>query len=154
MNESPLMARRLRRVPSAKIAPGEPDIRNWLTLTEDGYRVGRVHDLLVDLASGHVRHLEIRLDPDLAQAAGTAQLVIPIEALQVSASRRHVHVLRTRRDELVHAPRFGARPVGAADERALRQFYQCDELRCDTARFWGPRRRGRERAPYARTGAI
>ena len=152
MTESPLTARRLRRVPSAQIASGEPDIRNWLTFTEDGYRIGRVHDLIVDLATGDVRHLEIRLDPGLADAAGTARLVIPVEALQVSASRRHVHVLRVRRDEIVHAPRFGARSLGDADERSLRVFYRCNEPWCDAARFWGPRRRGRERAPYAQTG--
>ena len=129
MNNVRLMARRLRYLPSARIAAGDRDIRGWLTLTEDGYRVGRVHDLVIDVASGHVRHLEIGLDTGVAHAAGTARLVIAVEALQVSASRRHVHVRRTRSDELVHAPRFGVRPIGEAEERSLRRFYRCDPSR-------------------------
>jgi hypothetical protein len=153
MNDARLMARRLRRLPSAQIASGEPDIRGWLTLADDGYRVGRVHDLLVDMATGQVRHLEIKLDPGLAQSAPTTHLVIPIAALEVSASRQHVHVRGVRSDELLDAPHFGAQPVGEREELVLRRFYRCDDPGCSTARFWGMRRRGRERLPYARTAA-
>ena len=151
MNDSRLMARRLRRLPSAHIASGEPDLRGWLTLAHDGHRVGRVHDLIVDVATGHVRHLEIRLDPGLACSAGTARLVIPVAALELSASRRHVHVRDIRADELVHAPRFGARPVGDLEEASLLRFYRCPNP-SEAARFWGVRRRGRERLPYAQIG--
>ena len=151
MNDAGLMARRLRRLPSAQISSDEPDIRGWLTLAHDGHRVGRVHDLIVDLATGQVRYLEIRLDPGLACSAGTARLVIPVAALEVSASRRHVHVRGLRSDELAHAPRFGARPVGDQEEASLRRFYHCGDP-SEAARFWGVRRRGRERLPYARIG--
>lgn len=153
MNDARLMARRLRRLPSAQIASGEPDIRGWLTLADDGHRVGRVHDLIVDIATGQVRHLEIKLDPGLVQSARTTHLVIPVAALEVSASRRHVHARGVRSDELLDAPRFGAKPVGEREELVLRQFYQCDIPGCGTVRFWGVRRRGRERLPYARTAA-
>jgi hypothetical protein len=151
MNESRFLARRLRRLPSLGIASGEPDIRGWLTLADDGHRVGRVHDLIVELATGHVRHLEIALDPGLACRAGTGRLVIPVAALEVSASRRHVHVRRVRSDEIVHAPRFGAKPIGDREEQSLRRFYRCADFGSDAARFWGVRRRGRERVPYAQT---
>lgn len=49
MNETRLMVRRLRRLPSVQIASGEPDIRGWLILADDDFRVGRVHDVIVDV---------------------------------------------------------------------------------------------------------
>lgn len=151
MAQERLPARRLRRLAAVTLASGEPDIRGWLLLASDGHRFGRVHDLIVDVGTGQLTHLEIRLDPGLADAAGTPRLVIPIAALEVSASRRHVHVRRVRSDELVHAPRFGAKPVGEDEDRVLHRFYQCHDAAGDLARFWGVRRHDRERLPYAQT---
>lgn len=153
MNDFRASTRRLRRLPSAHIAPGEPDLRGWLTLAHDGRRVGRVHDVIVDVVTLHVRHLEIRLDPPLACAAGTTRLVIPVDALELAAARRHVHVRGISSNELVHAPRFGARPVDELVDASLRRFYQCPAA-SEPARFWGIRRRGRERLPYARIGRV
>ena len=150
MHDRHRTARRLQRLPAFRIADGEPDIRGWITVAHDGYRIGRVHDVILDLATGQVRHLEIRLDRDVAGRAQTDRLVIPIAALEVSASRRQVHLRGVRRDELVDAPQFGAAPIGEREERWLRRFYRCDRIAGDAARFWGVRRRGRERSPYAR----
>lgn len=43
--------RTTRRLPGLcgyRIAPGEVDIRGWLVVAEDGHRVGRVRDLIID----------------------------------------------------------------------------------------------------------
>src|SRR3954452_22115693 len=44
------------------IADGEPDIRGWAVRTVSGREVGRVHELLADVAAGEV----VMFDVDLA----------------------------------------------------------------------------------------
>ena len=43
--------RRVGRLARHRIAPGQLDIRRWIAFTEDGQRVGRVVDLIVDMQS-------------------------------------------------------------------------------------------------------
>src|SRR6476660_5696555 len=76
-------SRRLGNLPAHQISPGEPDIRGWLVVGADGRRVGRVSDVLVELHSLTARHLEIGLDPSVADYARAARIIVPVEGLQV-----------------------------------------------------------------------
>lgn len=64
-----------------KVADGDPDVRGWAVIGNDGRRIGEVDDLLVDPAAMRVRYLEVRLDrslledsrgPDVARAEEAA----------------------------------------------------------------------------------
>lgn len=61
-----------------KVAEGDPDVRGWAVIGQDGRRIGEVDDLLVDTHAMKVRYLEVRLDRDLLGAGrpdGDARIV-------------------------------------------------------------------------------
>ena len=55
----------LRKLHGYRIAEGDPDVRGWEVLGVDGYRIGEVYDLLVEIDTLRTRYLEVDLDPDL-----------------------------------------------------------------------------------------
>jgi hypothetical protein len=156
------MLRRLARLRAHRIAPGEVDIRGWIALAEDGRRVGRVRDVVVDTDALVVRYVELSLDPHLTGNSGSQRLVVPIGCARVSAHRPHVHLHGITSRELPHAPRFGARPIGPEEENVLRAFFLRPSDTGDGSsvtnasdaegvleqQFWGTRRRTRASAPY------
>jgi hypothetical protein len=145
---TPIVQRRLSRLPQHEVHRGEPDIRGWLLLGADGHRIGRVHDLVVCLESWRLRHVEIALDRGLAFQSGADRVVIPTACLELAPRRQVVHARRITTDEIVHAPKLGASPIGADEERLLCRFFRCVFGPQEMTRFWGIRRRGRESAPY------
>ena len=61
-----------------KVAEGDPDVRGWAVIGQDGRRIGEVDDLLVDTHAMKVRYLEVRLDRDLLasdRATGDARMI-------------------------------------------------------------------------------
>ena len=144
--------KRLGLLDGYDVADGETDIRGWLVIAADGQRVGRVGDLVVDMSSFCVRHVEIAFDRKPARAAGKAHLVVPVGRLQVAPLRRILHVRELTLDELLDAPVIGS-ALDNGEEMMLRRFYG-GESELDGHRFWGRRRMGRETFPYvaARSG--
>jgi len=152
--------RRLGRLRGHRIAPGEIDIRGWFVFAEDGRRVGRLRDIVVDVQTLTIRFLELELDPHLASSWESRRLMVPIACARVSAQRPHVHLQRVTWRELPHAPRIGARSVGAADECALLTFFMgttepapgpSDEQQMQRSleeEFWGVRRGRSTARPY------
>ncbi len=51
------------------IPKGEPDPRGWDVKTEDGVKIGKVDDLLVDTGAGRIRYVEVKLKGDVADRA-------------------------------------------------------------------------------------
>lgn len=150
---------RLARLQEHDIVGGELDLRRWIVFTEDGRRVGRVHDVLIDIHSLRVSHIEVTLDPRLP-SQDSRRVVVPVACARVAANRKHIHLCRVTAIELYHAPRFGARPITESEQDALLAFFVRSEAHCLAttgpatdealiqARFWGARRRGRELEPY------
>lgn len=68
--------RRLSDVDDLQIASGYPDIRGWTVRTPDGALVGRVDDLVVDLAAMRVRYVDVVLDRSLLDAGRDPALAI------------------------------------------------------------------------------
>jgi hypothetical protein len=157
-----LRLRRLVLLTTYRISPGETDVRGWIVFTEDGQRVGRVRDLIIDVQNLVVRYVEVDLDWHFAESGTSTRAIVPVACARVSAQRRHVHVRGIRSDELCYAPSFGARPIGTEEETSVRRFF----LRGGTAlpandsadaralalleqqRFFGVRRQGRWDDPY------
>lgn len=154
---------RLAQMPSHCIAPGECDIRGWLVLADDGRRVGRVRDVIVDFLTLRLRHIEIMLDPELAEDDQDRAVIVPIVCAHVSAHRRQINLRGVTSAEIVRAPRYGSALLAPRGEAALRKFFldsQMDDAHAEPheiagdaseeAEFWGVRRGGREREPYLR----
>jgi sporulation protein YlmC with PRC-barrel domain len=140
--------RRLARLRTHRIAPGEPDIHGWLVLGVDGRRVGRVRDIIVDAKTFRTRYLDVTLDPDVAIAAGAPTAVVPVESLQVAAVRPHVNLRDVNTCEIENVPGFGTAPIGLDEDMRLRQFFRCEDRPMSAEEFWRPRRRERASQPY------
>lgn len=143
-------SRRLGNLPTHQISPGEPDIRGWLVVGADGRRVGRVNDVLVELHSLTARHLEITLDPGVAERAGAATIVVPVESLQVAPIRSVIHLHAVTTDDLEDVPGFATGPEPVHEEKleSLQRFFRCHERPADATDFWRLRRRERAAQPY------
>ena len=81
----------LKDLKDYKVAKGDPDVRGWEVLSNDGRRIGKVEELLVDTAAMRVRYLEIDLDNDLRNLAGggtgpgtkSDNILIPVGSAQL-----------------------------------------------------------------------
>lgn len=147
--------RRLAALADHTIAPGEPDIRRFVVVAEDGHRLGRVSDVLIDPTTLAVAYVEVLLDPPYADIDEERRIAVPVDCARIEARRREVGVRGIRSHEVFHAPRHGSQPLRLDDERRVRRFYACDPdaialIPERQARFWGVRRRGRAATPYVR----
>jgi hypothetical protein len=143
-------SRRLGNLPTHQILPGEPDIRGWVVVGADGRRVGRVHDVLVDLHGLTARHLEITLDRGVAERAGASTIVVPVESLQAAPIRSEVHLHAVTTYDLVDVPGFATGPEPVHDDKVepLQRFFRCHERPAAPEDFWRLRRRERAAQPY------
>jgi hypothetical protein len=149
-------------MPFHRIAPGECDIRGWLVVADDGRRVGRVHDVIVDSVTLRLRLIEILLDLHLSEDEANRAVVVPIACARASAHRKQINVRGASTSDIVHAPRSETVRLSPEAEAAVRKFFlgprpdairDRDDIAADVSeeeRFWGLRRNGREREPYLR----
>jgi hypothetical protein len=141
----------------------EPDIRGWPVVTNDGQRVGRVRDLLVELATREVRYLDVAFDLALAGGRPDLHVAIPIGCARAGTRRNLVNVRCVSRDQILHAPRHGAGLFTIDDEHASRRFFGSADAGVvpaadggnfyagpdfESHAFWSVRRKGREQVPY------
>ncbi|HEX5759384.1 MAG TPA: PRC-barrel domain-containing protein [Thermoanaerobaculia bacterium] len=65
----------LSQLPGHRVAEGDPDVRGWEVVANDGRAVGRVRDLLVDVGAMKVRYLDVELAGDpLPAGRGSGEL--------------------------------------------------------------------------------
>jgi photosynthetic reaction center H subunit len=151
----------LKELKDFQVAKGDPDVRGWEVLSNDGRRIGKVDDLLVDTAAMKVRYLDIDLDNDLRNLAGGGtgpgtkrdNILIPIGSAQLHEKDDRISV------DLLHSlvsgiPGYDRNSFNREYETNLRrQFdrdYQPDPARdrdfyesdlYNDNRFYGKRRR-------------
>jgi hypothetical protein len=80
----------LSRLPSFRMADGEPDVRGWPVVAADGGALGRVVELLVDPATSEIAAVLVAT-PQADSAQGGGRSVLPME---------HVHI-DDRQDRLI-----------------------------------------------------
>jgi hypothetical protein len=148
----------LKELKDYKVAKGDPDVRGWEVLSNDGRRLGKVDDLLVDTAAMRVRYLDVDLDGDLRHLAGEGtgpgtkrdNILIPIGSAQLHEKDDRVTV------DLLHSlvsgiPAYDRSTFNREYETNLRRhfdrdyrhdpdrdFYEHDLY--DDSRFYGKRR--------------
>lgn len=151
----------LKELKDFQVAKGDPDVRGWEVLSNDGRRIGKVDDLLVDTAAMKVRYLDIDLDDDLRNLAGggtgpgtkSDNILIPIGSAQLHEKDDRVTV------DLLHSlvsgmPGYDRSTFNREYETNLRRHfdrdYQPDPARdrdfyendlYNDSRFYGNRRR-------------
>src|SRR4029450_6652249 len=87
-----------------EVAEGYPDIRGWRVDSTDAQRVGKVHDLLIDVDHMRTRSLDVRLTKELASSPGDRDVLVPIGTAELVEGKDVVRVPLT-------AERFGLLPV-------------------------------------------
>lgn len=130
----------LKELKDFQVAKGDPDVRGWEVLSNDGRRIGKVDDLLVDTAAMKVRYLDIDLDNDLRNLAGGGtgpgtkrdNILIPIGSAQLHEKDDRVTV------DLLHSlvsgiPGYDRSLFNREYETDLRRHFDRD-YRHDSAR--------------------
>jgi hypothetical protein len=159
----------LKDLKDYQVVKGDPDVRGWVVESNDGRRLGKVDDLLVDTAAMRVRYLDVDLDRNLFEHVGQAigepavgaqhsgHVLVPIGSAQLDEKDDRVLI------DLLHTlvgglPSYDHGPVTRDYESTVRQrldrdyvpdpnrdpnrdrdFYNSDLY--NDERFYGPRRR-------------
>lgn len=154
---------RLSSLALLDVGRDEPDIRGWPVVTNDGQRIGRVRDLLVELETREVRYLDVAFDLAYAEGRPDLHVAIPIGCARAGTRRNLVNVRCVSRDQIRHAPRHGSQLLTVDDELASRRFFGASRRDVsveggsaafysgpdyDAQVFWSVRRTGRETVPY------
>jgi photosynthetic reaction center H subunit len=73
-----------------EVADGYPEVRGWEVRDAADRAIGRVHDLLVDIAALRVRYLDVELAPSFAQSEADRRVLIPVERADLDGAGDHV----------------------------------------------------------------
>ena len=106
-----------------RLADGEPDLRGWEVRASSGDVLGVVADLLVDTAAGEIAALAV-VPPEHARTIERwrdgAHVVLPVEQVDIDASRRAVVPDAIGRARLYALERGAAPAFDLADQGSLR----------------------------------
>ena len=156
--------RKLDELDDYQVADGDPDIRGWEVKCGD-QEIGKVDDLIVDMGSLQVRYMEVELDRDVISSAGRTDLdddelhvLIPIGTARLDDDNDDVLLGSMEMSRLREYPRLEGGRLNRDDENRVMGFYGRQALsrdeefyrgeHFDQNRFFGNRRRGRERQQY------
>jgi sporulation protein YlmC with PRC-barrel domain len=64
----------LRDMRDFQVASGDPDVRGWDVIANDGRSLGKVHELLVDTGAQRVRYLDVELERAFSSGPGDQPL--------------------------------------------------------------------------------
>jgi hypothetical protein len=110
-----------------KVAEGDPDIRGWDVVTQDGKRVGEVDELLVDTGAMKVRYIAVGLD---AEAAGAdRKVLVPIGAAQLDDDKDRVLVVGISPEQFITLPEYRREAFDRDYESRLLSGYDRDRDR-------------------------
>lgn len=153
--ERPLRLVHLREMRDLEVAEGDCDIRGWNLRTADGEKVGKVADLIVDVALMKVCYIEATIDREALNSAADRHVAIPITSARLDDQHDDVYL---------SAAIVDPRSLPVYDREALARAYAGgagkrrtdDEVPTggrlwagsDEAHFFGGRRRGRGGVSY------
>lgn len=100
-----------------EVADGYPEIRGWDVRDADDRSIGRVHDLLVDVAALRVRYLDVELTPRFATTEAERRVLIPVERADLDGTGDVVVLPSVRVAQVRDLVPFARRGVSAAADR-------------------------------------
>jgi len=124
----------LNRLDDFKVADGYQDVRGWSVVGQDGDKIGKVDDLLVDTNARQVRYLGVDLDRGLLSGRShSGNVLIPIENVQLDRKDK-VHLTSIGRNEILSLPTYEAGSFGRAQAGMAGASGRMDTERMDTDR--------------------
>ncbi|MBC7561985.1 MAG: PRC-barrel domain-containing protein [Gemmatimonadaceae bacterium] len=97
--------RALSDVDDLGIVDGEPDIRGWKVQGINGEHVGKVDDLIIDMAEMKVRYMAVKLDKDTFSLDDSHSVLVPIGTARLIDDDDLV-VIRASTSELAAMPAY------------------------------------------------
>ena len=97
--------RALSDVDDLRIVDGEPDIRGWKVQGINGEHVGKVDDLIIDMAEMKVRYMAVKLDKDAFRLDDSYSVLVPIGTARL-IDDDDVVVIRASTTELAAMPAY------------------------------------------------
>src|SRR5688572_10102832 len=107
-----------------KVAEGDPDIRGWDVTTQQGDRVGEVHELLVDTQAMKVRYIAVDLDERVAES--DRKVLVPIGAAQLDDDDDRVLVVGISAEQFATLPEYRREEFSREYESSLLSRFDRD----------------------------
>lgn len=114
---------RLDELDNYRIADGNADIRGWDVRTQDGRKVGKVEELIVDTAALKARYMEVKLDRDFAGGDDERWALIPIGTAHIDEKEDEVIVNRVPAAGFLTREERSREPLSRETELSLRELY-------------------------------
>lgn len=102
------------------VAKGNEDIRGWEIRAQDGAKVGKVKDLIVDPSAMRTRYIDAELDKDVA--GRNRRVLIPVGAVRL-ADDDDVVLVNLTRDAIAKSPAYEGRGFTPEYDSSLRSSY-------------------------------
>lgn len=83
---------RLGDLDSYELEADEPNVQGWKVIGNDGIKLGKVDELIVDTKALKVRYLDISLVDTLSPGTGEPHLLVPIGLAQIDEERNTVRI--------------------------------------------------------------
>jgi photosynthetic reaction center H subunit len=110
---------RLDEVRKVRIAGGDPDVRGWDVVTSDHRKVGRVHELVVDMEAMRVRYVDVSVDARVLGTRDSSHVLLPIDNAELDYDDRRVYFADVPADRLLEIPSYDHRPITRKYEETL-----------------------------------
>ena len=114
---------RLDELDNYRVADGNADIRGWDVRTQDGRKVGKVEELIVDTAALKARYMEVKLDRDFAGGDDERWALIPIGTAHLDEKEDEVIVNRVPASGFLTREERSREPLSRDTELSLRELY-------------------------------
>ncbi|MEO5590345.1 MAG: PRC-barrel domain-containing protein [Gemmatimonadaceae bacterium] len=114
---------RLGDLDGFQVAAGDHDIRGWEVRTPDDAKIGKVEELIVDLAERRVRYLEVKADGKVLGVDDDRYILIPIGAARLREDGNDVLIERLPAQGLAGVPLYERGEITREYESSLRAYY-------------------------------
>jgi hypothetical protein len=112
---------RLHELDNYEVADGDPDVRGWNVVADDGQKIGKVDELIVDIDDKKVHYLDVKTTDDISVGDGDRHLLIPIGAANLDDDDDEVKLNGISKSVLEKYPVFKGGPITYDYEMTLRE---------------------------------
>jgi hypothetical protein len=103
-----------------KVAEGYPDVRGWNVISQDGLKLGKVKELLVDRKALRVRYIDVQLNKDLFDRTVDRRILVPVGLAHLDQEDKRMRLERTSASDLLRLPPYSPGPITREFEVQMR----------------------------------
>jgi hypothetical protein len=119
---------RLNDLTDYEVADSDPDVRGWEVISGDKKIIGKVDELIVDLAEMKVRYLDIFLDKNINGDERERHLLLPVGAASLDEKKDTVYIDSIETVTLLKIPQYEGGKVTRNYEKSVRSALRPGEV--------------------------